>query len=417
MLELLMCSMLTLFPDYLIRRYVQGKRIGHEITLFSVWYELRWGITLCLILTILLITVVLYNHPASKNVNALFRTISIFAETGGRVSEVYVGYNERVKQGQPLFKIDSKRQEANIETARARVAEVDAQVVSAKVDVAKAQSQILQATADLKQAQDELDVKSDLQRRNPGIVPQRDIEKLQVLVDGRQAALDAAGAVKQVAETNVSTVLPAQKASAEAQLAAAQVELERMTVRAGVDGRVDQFVLRTGDVVQPAPVTRAAGILIPDSAGEDRLVAGFNQIEAQIIKVGMAAEATCISRPMTIIPLVVTNVQDVIAAGQILQTNQLTEMDKLGPPGTVLVFLQPLYEGVLDQVPPGSSCIANLYSNNHERLQSKDIGTLEFLYLHFVDAVALIHALVLRLHAVVLPLQALVFSGGGGGGH
>jgi len=260
-------------------------------------------------------------------------------------------------------------------------------------------------------------VKSDLQRRNPGIVPQRDIEKLQVLVDGRQAALDAAGAVKQVAETNVSTVLPAQKASAEAQLAAAQVELERMTVRAGVDGRVDQFVLRTGDVVQPAPVTRAAGILIPDSAGEDRLVAGFNQIEAQIIKVGMAAEATCISRPMTIIPLVVTNVQDVIAAGQILQTNQLTEMDKLGPPGTVLVFLQPLYEGVLDQVPPGSSCIANLYSNNHERLQSKDIGTLEFLYLHFVDAVALIHALVLRLHAVVLPLQALVFSGGGGGGH
>ena len=129
----------------------------------------------------------------------------------------------------------------------------------------------------------------------------------------------------------------------------------------------------------------------------------------------MVAEATCITKPMTIIPLVVTNVQNVIAAGQILQTNQLTEMAKLGPPGTVLVFLQPLYEGVLDRVPPGSSCIANLYSNNHERLQSKDIGTGEFLYLHFVDAVALVHALVLRLHAVVLPLQALVFKGDGGG--
>jgi multidrug resistance efflux pump len=415
MLELMMCSMLTLLPDYLIRRYVQGKRIGHEITLFSVWYELRYGITLCLMLTVLLITVVLYNHPGSKNVNALFRTVSIFAETGGRVAEVYVGYNEHVKKGQPLFKIDSKRQEADIGTARARVAEVDAQLISARVDVTKAQSQVLQATADLKQAQDELDVKSDLQRRNPGIVPQRDIEKLQVLVDGRQAAVDAAGAAKQVAETNVSAVLPAQKASAQAQLAAALVELERMTVRALVDGRVDQFVLRPGDVVQPAPVTRAAGILIPDGAGEDRLVAGFNQIEAQVIKVGMVAEATCITKPMKIIPLIVSNVQNVIAAGQILQTNQLTEMEKLGPPGTVLVFLQPLYEGALDQVPPGSSCIANLYSNNHDRLQSKDIGTLEFLYLHFVDAVALVHALVLRLHAVVLPLQSLVFSGGGGG--
>ena len=35
-------------------------------------------------------------------------------------------------------------------------------------------------------------MKSDLQRRNPGIVPQRDIDKLQVAVDGRQAAIDVA---------------------------------------------------------------------------------------------------------------------------------------------------------------------------------------------------------------------------------
>ena len=44
MLELLLCSLLTILPDYLYRRYRQGKRIGHEITLFSVWFELRYGI-------------------------------------------------------------------------------------------------------------------------------------------------------------------------------------------------------------------------------------------------------------------------------------------------------------------------------------------------------------------------------------
>ena len=54
MLELILCSMLTILPDYLFRRYVQGKRFGHEITLFTVWYELRWGITLCLLLTVTL---------------------------------------------------------------------------------------------------------------------------------------------------------------------------------------------------------------------------------------------------------------------------------------------------------------------------------------------------------------------------
>jgi multidrug resistance efflux pump len=410
-LEVLLCSLVTLLPDYLFRRYVQGKHFGREITLFSVWYELRWGITLCLILTVMLITVVLYNHPASTNVTSLFRTISIYPETGGRVSEVYVGYNEKVKKGDRLFKMDSTRQEAALQTARARIAEVEASMMTAKADILTSEGKFQEAKGAYDQASDELRTKTQLQQRNADIVAAREIEKLQTLVATRQGAVDAAAAAKQSAETRLSLVVPAQKASAEAELAAAQVELDKMVTYAGVDGRVDQFVLRVGDVVQPAPVTRAAGILIPDSAGEGRLFAGFNQIEAQILKVGMIAEATCISKPMTIIPLVVTRMQDVIAAGEILQTNRLTELQKIGPPGTMLAFLEPLYEGALDNVPPGSSCIANVYSNNHELIASKDTGSLKKIYLHIVDTVALVHALVLRLHAIVLPLKALVFGG------
>ena len=411
MLELMLCSTLTLLPDYLIRRYVQGKRIGHEITLFSVWYELRWGITLCLILTVLLIMTVLYHHPSSKNVSALFRTISIFAETGGRVEQVYVGYNDHVNKGQPLIKLDSKRQEAALETARAKIAEVDGAMVMAKADVLTSEGKLNETKGAYKQAVDEYETKKKLYERNPDVVARRELEKLETLVATRQGTVDEAEAAKQSAEIRVSTVLPAEKVSAEAELAAAKVELEKMTIRAGVDGRVDQFVARPGDIIQPAPVTRAVGLLIPDGAGENRLLAGFNQIEAQVLKIGMLAEATCISKPLTIIPLVVTRVQDVIAAGQILQTNQLTELEKLGPPGTVLAVLEPLYEGVLENVPPGSSCIANVYSNHHEEIVLKDTGTLERIYLHIVDAVAPIHALILRLQAAVLPLKALIFGG------
>ena len=101
----------------------------------------------------------------------------------------------------------------------------------------------------MQQAKDELDVKSELQRRNPGIVPQRDIEKLQVLVDQRQSGVDAATAARESSALRVSTLLPAEKASAEAALAEAQVDLDKTFVRAGVDGRVEQFLLRPGDVV------------------------------------------------------------------------------------------------------------------------------------------------------------------------
>ena len=411
MLELMLCSMLTLLPDYLFRRYVQGKRFGREITLFSVWYELRWGITTCLILTVLLITVVLYNHPSSTKVTSLFRTVSIYPEVGGRVSEIYIGYNDKVKKGDPLFKMDSTRQEAALLRARARIAEVEASMVTAEADILTSEGKLREAKGALEQAQDELRTKPQLQQRNADIVAAREIEKLQTLVATRQGGVDSAAATKQSAETRLSSVIPAQKASAEADLAAAQVELDKMVTYAGVDGRVDQFALRVGDIVQPAPVTRAAGILIPEAAGENLLAAGFNQIEAQVLKVGMAAEGTCVTRPMTIIPLVVTQVQNVIAAGQITATDQLTDLQKISQPGTVTVWLAPLYEGVLNGVPPGSSCIVNAYSNNHERITSKDIGSLEWIYLHIVDTVALVHALIIRLQAIILPLKVLVFGG------
>ena len=128
MLELLLCSAVTILPDFLYRRFAQGKRIGHEITLFSVWYELRWGITLCVMLTIALITTIFYFHPSTSSAVSVFRTVTILPETGGRVAETYVGINQRVSQGQPLFRLDSTEQEAAIETAKRKIAEVEAEM-------------------------------------------------------------------------------------------------------------------------------------------------------------------------------------------------------------------------------------------------------------------------------------------------
>ena len=99
MLELMLCSMLTVLPDYLFRRYGQGKRIGREITLYTMWYELRWGITACLLLTVSLITLIFYFHPATKNVTAIFRTVTILPEGNGRVAEVLVNLNDKVEAG------------------------------------------------------------------------------------------------------------------------------------------------------------------------------------------------------------------------------------------------------------------------------------------------------------------------------
>src|SRR5215831_15499971 len=408
MLELFLCSLFTLVPDYLYRRYVQGKRFGKEITFFSVWYELRWGIVSCLMLTISLITLIFYFHPSTTSALLYFRTVPIVPETPGRVAEVKVGFSEPVTKGTVLFTLDSSKQQAAVEAARRKSAEVDAQMVAAKVDVTKAEAQLQQANSDHQQAKDELDVKTELQRRNPGIVPQRDIEKLQVLVDGRQAAIDAATATRQSMETQVSTLLPAAKASAEATLAQAQVEYEKTFIRAGVDGRVEQFLLRPGDVVNP--LMRPAGVLIPEGAGQRVLQAGFGQIEAQVLKPGMVAEAACVSVPWTIIPMVITGVQDYIAAGQFRGGEQLIDASAARP-GTILTFLQPMAKDGLDNVTAGSSCIVNAYTSNHEEIQSKDTSAFRRFVLHAIDTVGLVHAMLLRIQALLLPIQTLVLSG------
>jgi len=409
MFELMICSLVTILPDYLYRRYAQNKRFGKEITFYSVWYELRWGITGCLMLTISLITMIFYFHPATSSAALFFRTVPILPEASGRVAEVNVNFSAPVSKGDVIFRLDSSKQEAALETAKRKIAEIDAAMVSAEADVTKAEAQIQEAKSAHQQAKDELDVKSELQRRNPGIVPQRDIEKLQVLVDQRQAGIDVAAATKQSTISRLSTLLPAEKASAEAALAQAQVDLDKTFVRAGVTGRVEQFALRTGDVVNP--LMRPAGILIPQGAGQRVLQAGFGQIEAQVMKEGMVAEATCVSRPWVIIPMVVTAVQDYIAAGQFRGGEQLIEAQNIARPGTILVFLEPLYNGGLERVTAGSSCIVNAYTGNHEEIVAKETSTGRKIVLHVIDGVGLVHALLLRIQALLLPIKTLVLSG------
>jgi multidrug resistance efflux pump len=410
MLEFLLCSLLTIFPDFLFRRFVQGKRIGREITLFSLWYELRWGITACVLLTLTLITVIFYFHPATNSALSFFRTVPVLPETAGRVAEVFVGLREEVEAGTPLFRLDSSEQEAAAESARRRIVEVDAALDVARIGLQVAEGRIAEAQGAYDQALEEYETRARLFARNPDAISEREVEKARTLVEARKGALDAAVASRSSTEVEVNTLLPAQKASAQAELEQAAVELAKMTVYAGVTGRLEQFTLRAGDVVNP--FMRPAGILIPGEAGRIGLQAGFNQIEAQVIHPGMIAEAACASVPFKIIPLVVTDVQSVIAAGQLRPTDQLVDPTQAPRPGALTAYLEPLFEDGLATLPPGSSCAVNVYTSNHEKLQSPDAGTLYRIGLHMIDAVGVVHAAILRLQAILLPVRTLVLSGG-----
>lgn len=410
MLELLLCSSLTILPDFLYRRYVQGKRVGHEINLFSVWYELRWGIVLCLVLTVSLITTIFYFHPSTSNAASLFRTITILPEGSGRVTEVHVSYRQFVREGDRIFTLDSTEEEAAVRTAEQRILEVDAAILASRSELASADARIAEARSALLQAEEELAVRTELRTRNPDTVPQREIERLQVVVDGRDASVQGAMAAKETLQVQIDQVLPAQRATAEAMLAQSQADLAKRVIYAGVDGWIEQFILRPGDFV--SQLGRPAGLLIPARAGQGVIEAGFGQIEAQVIREGMIGEVTCISKPFTVVPVVITEVQSVIASGQVRPTDLLIDAAHVPPGGTITAYLEPLFPGQLDDLPPGSRCIANAYTSNHDRLADPDLGTFHRLGLHAIDTVGLVHAAMLRLQALLMPVRTLVLTGG-----
>lgn len=409
MLEFLLCSLFTILPDFLVRRYVQGKRWGQELNFFSVWYELRWGLTSCVILAVSLITVVFYYHPSTTNVNSFFRTITILPEIGGRVVEVYVTNNQRVAAGDRLFKLDGTSQAAAAETARRRIAEFDAGLLVAKSDLDATTGAVKQARADHKQTREDLGRQQTLLKRRSSAVRKSEIDRLKNLLNVRQGAMDVAIAQREAIKTKISKLLPAQKATSEASLAQANAELAKLEVKAGVAGTLQQFTLRPGDYVNP--ILRPAGILVPAEAGRGRIQAGFGQIAAQVIRPGMIAEISCVSKPFTIIPMVITEVQDVISAGQIRPTDQLIDIRERAKPGTLTVFLEPLYAGQINDIPPGSKCIANAYTSNHSKIDAGGLSISQWLFYHMVDTVGLVHALILRVQALVVPVQTVVFSG------
>ena len=412
MLELILCSLITVLPDYLYRRYREGKRWGDQITFFTMWYELRWGITACLMLTVTLITIVFYYHPSTTNAGPYFRTIPLLPEGGGRVEEIFVKNGDSVAAGDPVFSLLDSVQVANVNLAESQLDQIASAFAQAEVQLAGAQATLVQAESALAQAQNELAKKSELASRGQQLISKIELERLENTVNQRRGGVEAAQANITAAQTQISDVIPAQRQSAQRQLEQAQVALDKTVIYAGVDGQVAQFYLQRGDYVNP--ILRPAGVLIPSSgpeSGRFQIAAGFNQLSAQVIKPGTITEVVCMSKPFSVIPMVVTRVQPVVAAGQLKPSDVLLDAQQRARPGSLTVVMEPLYEDGLTDVMPGSKCIANAYTSNHDLIAQGDLGLGQTLFLHMVDTVGVIHAIILRMQALLMPVQMLVFAG------
>ena len=115
------------------------------------------------------------------------------------------------------------------------------------------------------------------------------------------------------------------------------------------------------------------------------------------MKVGMIGEVTCVAKPLTIIPMVVTQVQDLIAAGQVRPTDQLIDAQQAGPArnhhrvswsrSTRVGSLASRRAAIASPMPTPATTIVSPTRTSAPRDGSSSMH---------VDTVGLVHAMILR---------------------
>src|SRR5829696_9817353 len=250
---------------------------------------------------------------ATGTLNAIVN-VEVGSQLSGQVAELLVDFNDEVRKGQPLARLDQRSFQARVTEARAamEVAHVGVGAAKAKLDRARidaedarAQRPVLDARIDsarvkLEAARSELRRKEALRERSIGTSV--DVEDAQTKVRSAEAALREAEAIATAQENKVQgakadlervrseldtavATLPQKRALLEV----AEIDLDRTTIRAPIDGVI---VGRNVNEGQTLATTLEAKTLFTVAGNLNHMEIHAKVDEADIGKILVGQEAT-----------------------------------------------------------------------------------------------------------------------------
>lgn len=202
-------------------------------------------------------------------IEAASENIAVSAPLSGLVVEVPVTRGQLVKRGEVLFRLDDRDRRGLAAVRRAEVAGARAEV--AHLEAMPRPEDLPPARAEVRAAQTALDDARAKFALADGVSDKRAVSAEELL--RRRFAVQAAEAQHEAATTALSKleagawkpqvdVAKARLAAAEAMLAQVEIEIERLTVRAPLDGSVLQLNVRSGEYADAG--ARTPAILLGD---------------------------------------------------------------------------------------------------------------------------------------------------------
>lgn len=190
------------------------------------------------------------------------------ADEPGRLTSLSVKEGSSVKEGAPLFQLQTDIQEADLQQARATLDEAQARLAKAEAaqqrpeEVAVLEAQETRAKAALENSAPELDRARKLVER--GIAAQQRLDQAKAAHDRDQAMLIEIRRQIEVARLKSRTedIAAAQEVvkQAKARVASAETRLAQRNVAAPAEGVVQEIYFRTGEIV---PAGRPVLSLLP----------------------------------------------------------------------------------------------------------------------------------------------------------
>ncbi len=269
--------------------------------------------------------------------------VAIAAHTSGVVTSVGVRVGDAVEPGQPLFTVDMQRAEtdvalrrAEIEVAegeldslRASVPPLRAAVRSAEASLASSRADLLVAKADLADRQNLLKIASAVS--DPRAISKEEVdrrrfaaEQAQARVATAEAAVERSAASVAQAEAELGRFVelatgadgPELRAAASRvvqarrSLARAEADLELLTVRSPIEGRVLQVNVRPGEFA-PASVP-TEGLVVLGRRGPDHLRVEIDEVDIPRFSEQARAWASPRGDALTRVPLTLVTVEPLV---------------------------------------------------------------------------------------------------------
>ena len=197
---------------------------------------------------------------AAGIVEAQTENISVGSATPGVVVQVLVKVGDEVKAGQPLFRLDDRQLQGELAVKRAMVSQSKSEMIRLEAEPRKEKipvivAQVNEARAAVIREADALKRTEDMFARK--VITEQELIARRETLAGAQAVLDKSQADldllkagswqydRDVAREGIS--------KAEADVAKAEIELDRLVVRALVAGEVLQVKVRPGEYVGTPP--------------------------------------------------------------------------------------------------------------------------------------------------------------------